>query len=110
EVRREPRDEHDIDRAVADDLIRDVDVARLRLLRLRRFYPAHDVTAKTRQRSGTPLSSCSPRSSNVIPEPATMPFSVSETRTSRGPARCPTRDAMWTAMPPMSAPIRSISP
>ena len=37
---------------------------------------------------GIPLSLCSPRSSNSIPEPATRSFTVEETSTSPGPAFC----------------------
>jgi RecB family endonuclease NucS len=36
---------------------------------------------KSRHRSGTPFSSCSPASSNVIPDPATRSLTVLETRT-----------------------------
>jgi len=38
--------------------------------------------------SGTPFSSCSPRSSKAIPEPATRSLTVEETSTSPAPATC----------------------
>ena len=44
------------------------------------------MAAYSSQVSGTPLSSCSPRSSNSIPEPATRSFTVRDTSTSPGPA------------------------
>jgi hypothetical protein len=62
------------------------------------------LAAKSRQLSGTPLSVCSPRDSNSIPEPATRPFMVLETSTSPPPARFATRDAMWTVRPLASLP------
>src|SRR5262245_4456267 len=66
--------------------------------------------AKRRQGSGTPLSSCSPRSRNVMPEPTTRSLTVLETKTSSGPARAPTRAGMWTARPARSSPRTSHSP
>ena len=41
------------------------------------------LTANSRQLSGTPLSSCSPRGSNSIPDPATRSLTVLDTRISR---------------------------
>src|SRR5262245_9345308 len=66
--------------------------------------------AKRREGSGTPLSSCAPRSRNVMPEPATRSLTVLETKTASGPARAPTRAAMWTARPARSSPRTSHSP
>jgi hypothetical protein len=47
---------------------------------------SHSLTANSFQRPGTPLSSCSPRSVNVIPEPTTRSTTVRETSTSPVPA------------------------
>jgi hypothetical protein len=51
----------------------------------------HPATAKRCHSPGTPLSSCSPRSSNSMPDPATKSFTVEETTTSRAPAMADTR-------------------
>ena len=59
---------------------------------------------------GTPLSSCSPRSTNLIPDPTTRSATVRETRTSPDAALETIRAPMWTASPPMSSPRSSISP
>jgi hypothetical protein len=48
-------------------------------------------TARSRQRPGTPLSSCSSRSSNSMPEPATRSLTVLDTRISDGCASANTR-------------------
>lgn len=57
--------------------------------------PAHtDSTAKRRRRPGRPLRACSPRSANVIPEPATRSRTVAETSTSPGAAVAATRAAV----------------
>ncbi len=63
-----------------------------------------------RPRSGTPLSSCSPRSSNAIPEPATRSRTVRVTRTSPGSASAETRAPMCTAIPATPPGRRVISP
>ncbi len=68
------------------------------------------MTAKSRQSAGMPLSSCLPRSSNVVPDPATRSTTVRDTRTSPGCAVSQTRHASWTAMPASSVPRRSTSP
>jgi len=67
-------------------------------------------TANSLQVPGTPFNSCSPRSSNVIPDPATKSVTVRETSTSPVPASDDTRCPMWTAMPPISSPRVSTSP
>src|SRR5262245_28527794 len=59
------------------------------------------TAAYSAQRSGTPLSSCSPRSSKRIPEPATRSRTVRVTSTSPGLASAPTRAPMWTVIPAM---------
>src|SRR5207248_2317381 len=53
---------------------------------------------------------CNPRSSKRNPEPATRSFTVPDTNVSPGPAIAATRAAMLTAMPPISSPLRSVSP
>src|SRR5205814_8174686 len=60
----------------------------------------HPVTRYRRQRSGTPFSSCSPASSNAMPEPATRSLTVCETSTSEGAAIAPTLAPITTASPP----------
>ena len=57
-----------------------------------------------------PFKSCSPRSTNVSPEPATKSLTVWETSTSEGPAEAPTRAPMFTAVPPSLPSIVSHSP
>ena len=57
------------------------------------------MTAKRRHAAGMPRGSCSPLSSNVVPEPATRSTTVQDTRTSPGCAVSQTRHARWTAMP-----------
>src|ERR671918_1014720 len=52
----------------------------------------YGTATNRRHRPGTPLSSCSPRSSKAIPDPATRSFTVDETSTSPGPARHPSTD------------------
>ncbi len=44
--------------------------------------------------SGMPFRVCIPKSSNLMPEPATRSFTVRETSTSSAPPMCATRDAM----------------
>jgi hypothetical protein len=61
----------------------------------------------SRQVPGTPLSSCSPRSSKVMPEPATRSTTVLVTRTSLGSADEQTRSARCTAIPVRSSPCSS---
>ena len=85
--------------------------------RARRTSPARSCaelryrrTENSRQVPGTPLSSCSPRSSNSRPDPTTRSLTVLETRTSRGPASAEIRAPMWTASPAMSSGWTSISP
>ncbi len=68
------------------------------------------ATANSGQAPGIPLSSCVPRSSNRIPDPATRSRTVWETSTSPGPAIAATRAPMCTAMPPIFSPITSHSP
>ena len=68
------------------------------------------ATAKRRQASGTPLSWCSPRSSNWIPEPATRSFTVLETSTSPGAASDEMRAPIETAMPAILPSVTSHSP
>ena len=75
-----------------------------------RFQAAQTLTANSFQVPGTPLSSCSPRSLNAMPDPATRSATVRDTRTSPGDAEAETRWPMCTAIPPMSSPIDSISP
>src|SRR5918992_1086996 len=58
------------------------------------------TTEKSRQDPGTPFSSCSPRSTNSTPDPATRSRTVPVTRTSPGFAAPATRAPMATAMPP----------
>ena len=58
----------------------------------------------------TPLSVCVPRSSNSSLEPAARSRTVRDARTSPAFARDITRAAMWTPIPPMRSPRRSISP
>src|SRR5439155_17602029 len=71
---------------------------------------AHAATANRFHMPGTPFSSRAPRSSKSMPEPMTRSFTVEETRISPGPALDITRDATWTAIPPMSSPRSSTSP
>ncbi len=97
EVGEEVRHEHQVGRGIADDVVRDRDVAvpgrsGCRAASLRRRHRAST-------RPGTPFSSCVPRSSNSIPEPATRSLTVCETRTSPGPARLATRAPVCTASP-----------
>src|SRR3990172_705665 len=73
--------------------------------------PSHQLaTLYSRQRSGTPFSSCSPRSSNVRPDPATRSFTVCETSTSEGRDAAATRAPIATPMPATSSPSSSTSP
>ena len=58
-----------------------------------------DATEYTRHFPGTPFSSWGPRSSKVIPEPATRSFTVCETRTSPAAANAETRAPIETAIP-----------
>src|SRR5580693_6120960 len=67
-------------------------------------------TAKSCHEPGTPLSSCSPRSSNSTPEPATRSFTIADTRMSCSVANPAIRAAMCTANPPRSSPRISHSP
>jgi hypothetical protein len=50
-------------------------------------YDAASRKLYSRHRSGMPLSSCTPASSNTSPEPAVRSLTVDETRSSRDPAR-----------------------
>ncbi len=68
------------------------------------------TAAYSAQRSGTPFSSCSPRSSNEMPDPATRSRTVRVTSTSSGSDNADTRAAMCTAMPAMPASRRITSP
>src|SRR5437899_5495786 len=68
------------------------------------------ATANNCFASGTPFSSCRPRSVNVKPAPATRSFTVLETSTSPGAARPPMRAVTWTAMPRRAEPATSTSP
>lgn len=58
----------------------------------------------TRQRAGTPLSSCSPASSKVRPEPGVRSRTTDETQISEAPASAPIRAAMLTVPPVTSSP------
>jgi tetratricopeptide (TPR) repeat protein len=78
-------------------------------LRFRRSDQAY-ASANSRHDPGTPLSSCSPRSSNSMPEPASRSLTVLETSTSPASALPATRAPIWTARPPRSAPRTSTSP
>lgn len=61
-------------------------------LALRYRGKALHATARNKRHSlGTPLSTCVPRGSKAMPEPATRSRTVCETRTSPGPASPPTR-------------------
>src|SRR5688572_9858401 len=84
-------DEHDIDRSGAHNLIRERQVAALRVPSLR--YVHQPRTTYSCQSPGMPLSEWVPRSSNSRPEPATRSTTVRETRTSPAPAWLQTRDA-----------------
>src|SRR5215210_40764 len=86
----------EIERPLAHDLVGDVDVAASGVARLGRRHPR---TANRRHAVGTPFSSCSPRSSNSIPEPPTRSFTVEETSTSPPPASAATRAPVETAIP-----------
>ena len=78
---------------------------------LRSHKRDHPATARYRcQRSGTPLSSCSPRSSNVRPEPAVRSFTVECASTSTARRSPPPAPRGGHASPPMSLPPRVISP
>ena len=69
------------------------------------------ATSKSLQVPGTPLSWCSPRSSNAMPDPATRSFTVDDTSTSDARACCSIRAARCTATPAISRSSRSsISP
>jgi len=61
--------------------------------------PPYVLTAKIRHSLGTPFSSCMPRSSNAIPEPATRSLTVLETSTSPPRAIAEIRAPIWTASP-----------
>jgi len=50
--------------------------------------------AKSFHVPGTPLRSCSPRTSNSMPDPTTRSFTVDETNTSRGDECASTRAAI----------------
>ena len=68
------------------------------------------ATAYTRQVPGTPLSSCSPRSTKSKPEPATRSFTVCETSTSPESASAATRAPVTTEIPASFSPTTSHSP
>jgi len=68
------------------------------------------TTLWRRQRPGTPLSSCSPASSNCKPEPATRSFTVRETMTSPAPAIAATRAPIDTVRPLHLSSMTSHSP
>src|SRR6266702_3864863 len=57
-----------------------------------------------------PLSSCGPRSSKPIPDPATRSLTVLETSTSLAAACEATRAPVWTAMPPVLLSTSTHSP
>ncbi len=59
---------------------------------------------------GIPFSSCRPRDSKVMPDPATRSAVVAETRTSPGPAAAMIRFARWTASPRRPSGTCSTSP
>ena len=84
--------------------------ARVELRRLPAGGVAYPSARKICHSSGTPLSSCVPRSWNSSPDPATRSFTVRETSTSSAAPRAITRAAMWTPIPATSSPRRSISP
>ena len=52
------------------------------------------IARNTCHSSGMPFRACVPKSSNLIPEPATRSLTVRETRTSSAPPMLATRDAM----------------
>jgi hypothetical protein len=60
-------------------------------------------------RPGSPLSSCTPRSSNFNPAPVTRSVTTRDSITSSAPDFAITRAAAWTAIPPISLPLTSIS-
>src|SRR5215208_445014 len=68
------------------------------------------TTLWRRQRPGTPLSSCSPASSNCRPEPATRSFTVCETMTSPALAIAATRAPIDTVRPLHLSSMTSHSP
>ena len=68
------------------------------------------VARNTCQSDETPFSVCMPRSSNRRSEPSTRSCTVRDTRTSPGPANPAMRAPIWTPIPAMSSPRRSISP
>lgn len=63
----------------------------------------YGLTANSRHVAGSPLSSCSPRSSKLMPEPATRSTTVLVTRTWPGPAAEQTRSARCIAIPARSS-------
>src|SRR6266508_64436 len=74
-------------------------------------FPYVCAAANTRRTPSMPFSSCSPRSSNSRPEPATRSRVVELTSTSPAPARAMMRAPMTSAMPRgLSPALRSTSP
>ena len=69
DIRHPVRDENEIERSLADHLISDGALGCSCEMCL--GLHAHPLTAKRRHSPGTPLSACSPRSSNSMPDPVT---------------------------------------
>src|SRR5262249_15859656 len=84
-----PREEHSVRTFCAQALVSDRQPG----------AAGQGLTAKRRQVPGTPLSSCSPRSSKLMPDPATRSVRVRDTSTSFGPATADTRWPMTTPIP-----------
>jgi len=72
--------------------------------------PASQTAASSRHEPGTPFRSCSPRSLNSMPEPATRSLTVAETSTSPGRASEQIRAPTCTAIPPTLSPSTLHSP
>ena len=71
---------------------------------------AAQMATNTCQYDETPFSVCMPRLTNRRSEPSTRSCTVRDTRTSSGPANPAMRAQIWTPIPAMSSPRRSISP